>query len=230
MKLKTNVLKGLFTRQKTRADLADFCEVSRTSVQHWINGKNIGLENVLKIASFFGVDPAELSEDVDCPVPLGAINAYVPGEDVPPSYIGVVKEYVLKLSAGDGHEPEWEELKSSTPAWYNISLFHKNYTSPERCKSARVYGDSMIPTLLDGDKVIWIDEPSPMPSCVHIIDGGIYVISIDSSARVKRLRKSKEGIVIYSDNSEIYQPETYSGEDINRLRIYGRVIHVARDL
>ena len=87
----------------------------------------------------------------------------------------------------------------------------------------------MEPFIYDGDKVTWICEPCPEIGCVHIVDGAIYVISVDGNLKIKRLQTCKDGIVVISDN-ERYPAETYTNEECNRIRVYGRVIDLQRHL
>jgi phage repressor protein C with HTH and peptisase S24 domain len=60
-----------------------------------------------------------------------------------------------------------------------------------------------------------------------VVDGNIYVLSIDGLFKVKRLRRIKDGLLIVSDNPE-YPPESYTGEECDRVKVFGRVLHVSR--
>lgn len=90
-------------------------------------------------------------------------------------------------------------------------------------------GDSMEPMLFAGDSVLWISEIDPRVGCVHIRDGEIYVLSIDGTRKIKRLSKVKGGVEVISDNTR-YKPETYTGDECDTMRIYGRVVEIIRKI
>ena len=86
----------------------------------------------------------------------------------------------------------------------------------------------MEPFIYSNDEVTWVAEPSPEIGCVHIIDGKVYVITIDKQFKIKRLSKTKDGILVVSDNTRQYPIEEYKGSECDRIRVYGRVIHIDR--
>lgn len=215
----------------SRQQVADALKISYQSVSEWEN-KNTRprADRLEKVAEFLGVSAAWLATG-EGQQPPHAVASYTPGAEVPPGF-SAIKEYRLELHAqnGPGAEPEWEELTESIPWIYPDSFFQANHTTPSRCKRARVYGDSMEPFIYDGDRVTWIQEVCPEVGCVHIIDGAIYVISIDGAMKIKRLQTCKDGLTIISDNEKRYPPEVYIGEECDRIRIYGRVIDLNRAL
>lgn len=85
----------------------------------------------------------------------------------------------------------------------------------------------MEPTICDGDTFLFYEECDSRPGCVIIADGQIYAISVEGQLKVKRLSKTKDGIVVRSDNPD-YQPEIYSGDDLSKLRIYGKIVEINR--
>lgn len=91
------------------------------------------------------------------------------------------------------------------------SIIHSNHNK----RAITVSGDSMLPTLKDGDIVI-LDL-----SDTEIKDGKIYVACIEYGCIIKRLKTTINGIEIYSDNPE-YNREIAS---LDKIRTIGRVIH-----
>lgn len=85
----------------------------------------------------------------------------------------------------------------------------------------------MEPTICDGDTFLFYEECDSRPGCVIIADGQIYAISVEGQLKVKRLSKTKDGIVVRSDNPD-YHPEVYSGNDLSKLRIYGKIVEINR--
>ena len=80
---------------------------------------------------------------------------------------------------------------------------------------ARISGDSMFPTLVDGDFVLF-DTSKTEP-----LDGKIMVVGIDDLVYIKRLRVSPEGYFLVSDNRVVYEPWRIN---IDTARFLGLVV------
>lgn len=215
----------------SRQQIADQLKITYQSVSEWETKNNRPRpERLEQLAKILGVSAAWLATGEGLPKQQ-QILSYTPETEVPDGY-SCVPEYQLSLGAhsGPGAEPEWEELREEKPIFYPDEFFYAHHTTPEKCKRARVHGDSMEPFIYDGDKVTWIDEDCPEIGCVRIVDGSIYVISIDGNFKIKRLQTCKNGIVVISDNERRYPPETYLEDECNRIRVYGRVIDLQRHL
>lgn len=214
---------------KTQAALARFCDVSTAAVAKWCNHGNISPYNLLQAAKFFGVTPEWIATGQGTKEIKSPVQSYLPSEEKAPPGVVEIPVYKLRLSAGFGHEPDWEELTDVDPMWYPASFFQAKRVKPESCKVAEVVGDSMEPTLSCGDRLLWAEEPDHRPACVPVIDGQIYVVAIDGLYKVKRLSKIKDGLLVSSDNPA-YPPESYVGEECDRILIFGRALHASRDL
>lgn len=212
---------------KTQAALARACGVSTSAVAQWMKGMGIDYKHLRNISAFLGVSEHWLETGEE------DVLTYVPGEEEPPPGVISIPEYELAFGASNADgtqiDPDWVVEKGSVPRWYPAAFFQSLGVSATRCRRARVTGDSMEPALYAGDSVLWVMESDPRPGCVHIHDGEIYVLSIDGNPKVKRLARVKSGIEVLSDNPR-YRAETYTGDEIDSLRIYGRVIEVTRRL
>lgn len=217
----------LAERGKTITDLTSETGMSRQNFFHWEKkGRAPSKESLEIVSKYLDVPVAEL----DC-ILYGntSVKSNSDFDRIPEGY-SAIPEYRLSLKAGNtgGDGPEWEELHDVKPIILPDEFFQAHHTTPRRCKRARVCGDSMEPELHSGDRVTFIEEPCPEIGCVHIIDGEIYVISVENTMKIKRLSTIKGGIAVISDNSDRYPPEIYRGEECNQIRVYGRVIHMDR--
>lgn len=79
-----------------------------------------------------------------------------------------------------------------------------------------VKGDSMEPTIADGDLVI-VDQAQRAP------DDGIMAFILDDTAYIKRMRRFFDGIDIISDNKKMYPPIQLGRDRFDELHIIGRV-------
>lgn len=87
---------------------------------------------------------------------------------------------------------------------------------PENIKMLRVQGDSMTPTISEGD-FVWVDTSNN-----YIGSDGIYLIRMATGLAVKRLQAGLSNIVIKSDNP------TYSDitAEVGEVKIVGKVVHI----
>ena len=124
----------------------------------------------------------------------------------------LVKKVKPLLSSGSGefvYEEQTDDIYSFRRDW----LSRKGAVSAMRL--AQVSGDSMLPTLKDGDFVLF-DTSRRDP-----LDGKIMVVGIDNLLYIKRVRVSPEGILLVSDNKAVYEPWRVNPEN---TRFLGLVI------
>ena len=148
------------------------------------------------LARFFGVDegmlgaPEEISRAVDSPyveIPrLDAEAAAGAGAEGGSQAIGHI-----------GFAPHWLRAQGLDPA---------------HCSAIAVRGDSMEPTLAEGDEILVDTRTAPLRS-------GVYVLRVDGQLLVKRLAPERPGTLI-SDNA-IYPPLE---RDPAEVEVIGRVV------
>jgi phage repressor protein C with HTH and peptisase S24 domain len=85
----------------------------------------------------------------------------------------------------------------------------------------KVSGDSMEPTLLNGDLVL-VDRGR------DYLDpqGGVYAIALDDVIMIKRVQPTGDRVRIISDN-KMYEPFEVKADQV---RVNGKVIWFAREL
>lgn len=89
---------------------------------------------------------------------------------------------------------------------------------PAKAHIIRAHGDSMWPTIADGSFVA-INTADRILS-----DGIIYALTYEGQTRLKRVQTSFDGgIMLISDNKELYPREKISKEDRERIAVAGRV-------
>lgn len=91
--------------------------------------------------------------------------------------------------------------------------------NPASAAMLRARGDSMLPTIADGDRIV-IDERDRRVS----VSPAIFVLRRDGALLVKRVAKGAGGFVISSDNPA-YPPITAPNVDV-----IGRVVWLSRTL
>ena len=139
------------------------------------------------------------------------------------AYPGIAKNDVLNLpvyeqafSAGKGqYVPDDAEILEYVAVPKDLKAYSRNL------RAAYVRGDSMEPTLSDGDRIIFDDLG---------YDGqdGIYAILYNGAGFVKRLQRTKNTLRIISDN-KIYPPMEEAGQSENFM-VIGKVRYVVHKI
>lgn len=136
-----------------------------------------------------------------------------------------VPRYDVHLSAGPGadnddHQPELGPLA------FHHGWLEKRHISAGDAMVLSVKGDSMAPTLCDGDLVM-VDRRQQ-----QLLGRRIYAfIGPDGEARVKRVEKLPAAVLLHSDN-DTFPTELIPAQDANRIRILGEVVwwgHTVRE-
>jgi phage repressor protein C with HTH and peptisase S24 domain len=85
-----------------------------------------------------------------------------------------------------------------------------------------ILGDSMEPEIRDGDTVL-IDQ-----SRTEMQAGAIYALGVEDSLLIKRIERHPDKIALISTNPG-YSPIFLQGDEIETLRILGRILWVCRE-
>ncbi len=156
------------------------------------------------LARYFGVDEVE----------LGAPETRSAMRDV-----RFIPRLAVEASAGPGSVDAGDSLAGKVgfdPKWLK-----KLSSSPERLSLISVAGDSMAPTLVDGEDIMVDASAAEEP-----LRDGIYVIRMDGVLMVKRLARAPGGkLSVRSDN-----PDWPSWEDVepSDIQLIGRVVWAGR--
>ena len=195
----------------SQANLAKALGISRAAITQAKNNDSIPMNWIIQLSRQFNMNPDWLVTGVG-PIDLSqSINTE--------SFLQIPK-IKARLSAGAGSfetEPEIEEFYSFRKDW----LIRKGKTRDMVLMD--VNGTSMEPELKEGDTVL-IDQ-----SQKSILAGAIYAVGIADTIVVKRLEKRPKELVLLSENTR-YPMISFKGEDMNSVRITGKVIWVCREL
>ena len=105
-------------------------------------------------------------------------------------------------------------------------MIDKSLAQHGRFYALRVHGDSMEPTIFDGDIVVYELTPD-------IDDGRIHIVLVDGGeATVKEVHRQQNGLTLIGHNPKVYPPHFYTAEECAKLpvRIIGRVRQLVRNM
>jgi phage repressor protein C with HTH and peptisase S24 domain len=135
-------------------------------------------------------------------------------------YVGIPR-YNAFLAAGHGSLNERAKLIDYIPFTRAFLVNKIGRSSPDGLVVLEARGDSMEPTIGDGDLVL-IDQSMREPR------DGLCAFVMGDTAHIKRLRFSVGGVDVISDNRELYPPERLSPEEGEGLSIIGRIRWIGR--
>lgn len=188
--------------------------VTHTSISYWLSGRNKGMraETAQKVANALGVSALWLATGDETP-------AAQPEAPVADDECVLIPVLGLRASAGFGYTPSWEDMEETGDKIPRLrSWFHKHHLNPASCCFLGVKGDSMEPTIWDGDKILVNRAYQP------ILAGKVYAFFIDGDLRVMRLIQKLDGtLIIRSDNSG-YPEEELPSDERDRFQMIGRVV------
>lgn len=132
-----------------------------------------------------------------------------------------VPRYEVAASAGGGamiHSEQIVDHLSFKAEWVHNTLG----VSVKDLALIHVTGDSMEPTLSEGDLIL-IDM-----SYRGMKDNAIYVLQLNGSLLVKRLQHKLDGGVLVKSDNAIYDSEMVPSEAVDLLNVIGRVVWCGR--
>lgn len=161
----------------------------------------------LTLSAKFGVNPEWLN--------TGHGSMHMRGD----GKVALVPKVSAKASAGGGSWDVAGAVLDEVPfdrSW----LVRKG--NPGKMVVMEVIGDSMSPELEPGDNIL-IDQ-----SQTHVIDNRVYVVGVGDTVQVKRVQVLPGLVILFSANLR-YHPVTLQGDEIESLRVIGRVLWSGRD-
>ena len=204
--MKLEELRNLIS-QKTgysvnQSAIADSLGITRQTVSNRIkNDSQVTVSELKKIEDFFNIS---------------LLNSNFSDDNI--AYLDYYSD--VFASCGNG-SIVFSEEKTKLPI---STLLISNYSKNKTYSMINASGDSMSPTIINGDKLIvehWQDS--------QIQDNKIYVFCFNNNFFVKRLSKNLDEIIIKSDNPD-YRTRTINGSTENELILIGKIVGIIKTL
>jgi len=192
--------------------LAGALNINRSAITQARKKDSIPSRWILQLYRTYGLNPDWVEKGLG-PTFQGDPDA---GQD---AFTGIPK-VKARLRAGAGSF----EVGSEIEGYY---AFRKDWLNSKGSVSKMVlmdiFGNSMEPEMKDGDTIL-IDE-----SQKDVLAGAVYAVGVEDTIMVKRLEKHPNRLVLLSDNKD-YAPIYLQSNEIDSIRIIGKVIWVCREL
>jgi len=204
-----------------RPELARRMRTSPQQIERLEKGmRDLRLDWIDRAAEAFGVTPAEIIS------PLAEGHRLPAEPDIPPTVSasrsdGSITIRQIDLSFAMGPGTNLDDYAEEMPIEFDAGVLRALTRSPaENLVIARGDGDSMMPTLINGDMVL-IDTAQQKLN----LQDRIWAVSVYGAGMIKRLRAiGEDRVQVISDNPTVPAQEV-GAEDI---AIVGRVIWVGR--
>lgn len=199
----------------SQTELAVALGVNRSAITQARKKNTIPSKWLLQIYRIYGLNPDWLETGRG---PTFTVPSHTSTDDGE-GYTRIPK-VKARLCAGDGSF----EVESNVESFFSFrSSWLKLKGTAAQMVLMDVFGTSMEPEIRDGDTVL-IDQ-----SRKDILAGAIYAVGIEDTIMVKRLEKHPQTLVLISDN-KAYAPIYLKREDMNAIRILGKVVWICREL
>jgi phage repressor protein C with HTH and peptisase S24 domain len=196
----------------SQTELASVLKINRSAITQARKKNSIPDKWILQLYKTYGLNPDW--------VETGSGQTFIKKSASSDSIFKNIPKVRARLSAGGGSF----EVGSEIEGYY---AFRRDWLTTKGNRNKMVlmdiFGNSMEPEMKDGDTIL-IDE-----SQKDILAGAIYAVGIDDTIMVKRVEKHPNKLVLLSDNKD-YSPIYLQGNELNSVRIIGKVIWISREL
>lgn len=206
-----------------QSEMARFVGVSPQAVQKWVSGVTEPRgDNLRRTAEYLGVTEAFLrygSEQSN--VLPGSFTPVVEHDPDDPDFVEI-KKVKLKLSAGITGFESIPAQDDGRPITFRKEWLLKKGYSASRLIAVGVKGESMEPTMSDGDTVVINTADTVLK------DGATYAINYDGEDIIKRMVKDFGRWFLVSDNPD---QKRYHRQECNQgtCIVIGRVVLLQRE-
>ncbi|WP_268795620.1 XRE family transcriptional regulator [Sphingomonas sp. Leaf242] len=200
----------------TQSELARQAGLTQPAIHALINRNKTGSKSLPAIARGLQTSTAYLQGETDDPSE-GAVPPPT-GKDIA-EHLDLVEIAMVDMAYGMGATFADDRIGVDLIHFPKIWVDQLTHSAPASLAWARGKGDSMAPTISDGDMVL-IDRSERRVEDQDLI----WAFTIGDMAMIKRLRIRGDKVTILSDNSEV-PPDTAHPDEIN---IIGRITRVVK--
>jgi transcriptional regulator with XRE-family HTH domain len=203
------------------ANVAEMAGVNRSFVYDILRGRSTrpGIDKLEEVARVLKVDREWLIHG------MGDVEGVSPFIDNPDEAFVSIAHASPGPSQGGGAQAEEQQDLAGRAYHFRRSWIRRNLNAkPSQLRIIHVEGDSMAPTLLDGDTVLVdMTRCTPNPPGIFVLDDGIGLVA----KRLEHIASSNPPAVrVISDNKHYPEYERAADE----IHIVGRICWFAREI
>ena len=193
----------------SQAELGKIAGVSDKAVSTWELGlKTPRMGAVEKMANYFGITKSAIVDDA----PMTSLQKPV----VPPGFMPMPEMVQVPLIGS---------IACGTPitAEQNIKSYVGVPAAWRADFALECHGDSMAPTICDGDVVCIRSQP-------EVEQGQIAAVRIGEEATLKHCYYQTGVVQLIADNPSVCPPMVYTGSDLDEIEVEGLAVGFCRGL
>lgn len=193
----------------SQAELGKIAGVSDKAVSTWELGlKTPRMGAVEKMANYFGITKSAIVDDA----PMTSLQKPV----VPPGFMQMPEMVQVPLIGS---------IACGTPitAEQNIKSYVGVPAAWRADFALECHGDSMAPTICDGDVVCIRSQP-------EVEQGQIAAVRIGEEATLKHCYYQNGVVQLIADNPSVCPPMVYTGSDLDEIEVEGLAVGFCRGL
>ena len=193
----------------SQAELGKIAGVSDKAVSTWELGlKTPRMGAVEKMANYFGITKSAIVDDA----PMTSLQKPV----VPPGFMPMPEMVQVPLIGS---------IACGTPitAEQNIKSYVGVPAAWRADFALECHGDSMAPTICDGDVVCIRSQP-------EVEQGQIAAVRIGEEATLKHCYYQNGVVLLIADNPSVCPPMVYTGSDLDEIEVEGLAVGFCRGL
>jgi len=195
--------------------------ITESLLRKYLAGATPGIDKAEQIANATGVsldwlvsERGSREREPSC--------AVEPREADLPAEFAAIPRLSVEASAGGGTVIEAEEPAGVLA--FRSEWLRRMGISPRAARVLTAKGDSMEPTLRDGD-VLLVDT-----SIHRVVDNAIYVVVLAGLVLVKRVQVRRDGALRLISDNALFEPEEIPPNEAADLHVAGRVMWFGRSI
>ena len=192
----------------TQTEFGEIGGVKLFAQSNYENGKRTPSAEYLAAVARRGVDVAYVVTGMQG---IQTSNSHVENQSLSSVEIPV---FDLEAAAGHGTPLDAENVIYTFPL--PSEFLDENGLNVSQCIMLTIRGDSMEPTLFDGD-VVLVDKSINKPD-------GVFLISSDGELRVKRVQRVAGGAYILISDNTRYREELIPPTALNTISLLGKCV------
>lgn len=209
MSIAENIKRIRLEHGLSQSELGKIAGVSDKAVSTWELGlKTPRMGAVEKMANYFGITKSAIVDDA----PMTSLQKPV----VPPGFMPMPEMVQVPLIGS---------IACGTPitAEQNIKSYVGVPAAWRADFALECHGDSMAPTICDGDVVCIRSQP-------EVEQGQIAAVRIGEEATLKHCYYQNGVVQLIADNSSVCPPMVYTGSDLDEIEVEGLAVGFCRGL
>lgn len=209
MSIAENIKRIRLEHGLSQSELGKIAGVSDKAVSTWELGlKTPRMGAVEKMANYFGITKSAIVDDA----PMTSLQKPV----VPPGFMPMPEMVQVPLIGS---------IACGTPitAEQNIKSYVGVPAAWRAYFALECHGDSMAPTICDGDVVCIRSQP-------EVEQGQIAAVRIGEEATLKHCYYQNGVVQLIADNPSVCPPMVYTGSDLDEIEVEGLAVGFCRGL